>query len=118
MTRDEMREIALSFPGAEEGLSYGRPSFKVNGKFFTRLRAEDESLVLLEVPFDEREMLMEAEPQTFHLTPHYRNYPSVLARLKTLDAGTLRNFLERRWRNVSPKKVVKGWEEGRKAEAS
>src|SRR5687768_18239109 len=54
MTRDEMTAIALSFPGAEEGMSYGRPSFKVNGKFFTRLRAEDDSVVLLEVPFDER----------------------------------------------------------------
>ena len=54
MTQDEMRALILSFPGAEEGVSYGRPSFKVNGKFFTRLRAEDNSLVLTEVPFDER----------------------------------------------------------------
>ena len=44
MTRDEMREIILSFPGVEEGVSYGRPSFKLNGKFFTRLRGEDDSL--------------------------------------------------------------------------
>ena len=38
MTEDEMREIVLGFPGVEEGTSYGRPSFKVNGKFLTRLR--------------------------------------------------------------------------------
>lgn len=113
MTRDEMREIALSFPGAEEGVSYGRPAFKVNGKFFTRLRDEDDSLVLMEVPHDEREMLMEAEPATFHITPHYRDYPTVLARLETLHPGSFRAFLERRFRKVAKKSVVKAWETGR-----
>lgn len=118
MTWDEVLAIALVFPGVEEGTSYGTPALKANGKFLTRLRAEDGSVVLVGVTFDEREMLMEAEPQTFHLTPHYQNYPSVLARLASLDAGTLRNFLERRWREVSPRKVVKAWDEARKSPAS
>lgn len=107
MTYDEVRKLVLSFPGAEEGTSYGRPSFKVKGKFFTRIRAEDDSLVLLEIDFDEREMLMEAEPGTFHITPHYKDYPSVLARIETVDPGSLRNFLERRWRKVMPKKLAR-----------
>ena len=110
MTRDEMREIALSFPGAEEGMSYGRPSFKVNGKFFTRLRAEDDAVVLLEVNHDEREMLMEAEPETFFFTAHYKDYPSVLARIATLHPGSFRAFLERRFRKIAKKAVVKAWE--------
>jgi hypothetical protein len=110
MTREEMKAIALSFPGAEEGTSYGRPSFKVNGKFLTRLRAEDDSGVLLEVSFYEREMLMEADPKTFHITPHYKDYPSVLARLETLHPGSFRNFLERRFRKIAKKSVVKAWE--------
>jgi hypothetical protein len=107
MTLEEMREIALSFPGATEGTSYGRPSFLVNKKFFTRLRREDDSLVLLEVSFDEREMLMEAEPATFHFTAHYKDYPAVLARMASLHPGSFRNFLERRWRKIAPKKLVK-----------
>ena len=107
MTREEMRQICLSFPGVTEGTSYGRPSFLVNKKFFTRLRAEDDSLVLLEVSFDEREMLIEVEPQTFHFTAHYKDYPSVLARIATLHPGSLRNFLERRWRKIAPKSAVK-----------
>ncbi len=108
-----MRELCLSFPEVTEGTSYGRPSFLVNKKFLTRLRQEDNSLVLLEIPFDEREMLMEAEPSTFHITPHYRDYPTVLARLESIDPGSLRNFLERRWRKVAPKKLVKAWDETR-----
>ncbi len=110
MTWDEVRQIALSLPEVEESTSYGTPSFKVKGKFLTRLRAEDDSLVLLDIGFDEREMLMEAEPQTFHITPHYQNYPSVLARMATIDPGSLRNFLERRWRSVAPKKLVKAYD--------
>jgi hypothetical protein len=112
MTPDELREIVLAFPGAEEGVSYGQPSFKVNGKFFTRLRREDLSVVLLDVSHDEREMLMEAEPTTFHITPHYKDYPSVLARIETLHPGSLRNFLDRRWRKIAPRKLVKARDAG------
>jgi hypothetical protein len=107
VTLEEMEAIVLSFPGVEKGMSYGRPSYLVNKKFFTRLRREDDSLVLLEVPFDEREMLIEAEPQTFHFTAHYKDYPSVLARMASLHPGSFRNFLDRRWRKIAPKKLVK-----------
>jgi hypothetical protein len=118
MTEDEMRAIVLSFPGVEEGSSYGRPSFKVKGKFLTRLRKEDASLVIVGVSFDEREMLMEAEPGTFHITAHYKDYPSVLARMKSLHPSSFRNFVERRWRELAPKAVVKAWDAERKAAAS
>lgn len=114
MTAEEMETIVMSFPGAEKGVSYGQPAYKVKGKFFTRLRREDESLVLLEVPSDEREMLMEAEPATFHLTPHYKDYPCVLARMESLHPGSFRNFLERRWKKIAPRRLVKDRE---KAEA-
>src|ERR1700744_4555729 len=107
MTVDEMREIALSFPGARGGSSYGQPAFLVNKKFFTRLRREDQSLVLLEVSFDEREMLIEAEPETFHFTAHYKDYPSVLPRIAALHPEQLRGSLDRRWRKIAPKKAVK-----------
>jgi hypothetical protein len=110
VTRDEVRAIALSFPGVEEATSYGTPSFRVKGKFMTRLRPEDDSLVLVDVPFDEREMLIEADPATFHFTAHYKDYPSVLARLDSIHPGSLRNFLERRWRNVAPKMLVKAFD--------
>lgn len=110
MTQDEMEAIVMAFPGAEKGVSYGRPSYKLNGKFFTRLRGEDDSMVLLDVSFDEREMLIEAEPATFHFTAHYKDYPSVLARIETLHPGSLRNFLERRFRKIAKKAAVKAYD--------
>jgi hypothetical protein len=110
MTEAEMDAVIMAFPMVEKGLSYRQPSYLLNGKFFTRLRGEDASLVLLEVSFDEREMLMEAEPQTFHFTPHYKDYPSVLARIATLHPGSLKAFLDRRFRKIAPKKLLKEWE--------
>jgi hypothetical protein len=110
MSPEEMKRIIMSFPGAEEGMSYGSPSFKVNGKFFTRLRSADRSLVLMDVSFDEREMLMEAEPKTFHFTAHYKDYPCVLARIDTLHPGSFRNFLERRFRKIAKKSAVKDYD--------
>jgi hypothetical protein len=114
MTYDELKAMCLAFPETLEGRSYGMPSFLSFGKFLTRLRSEDNSLVL-HCTFDEREMLMEAEPATFHLTPHYKDYPSVLARLDQVDPGTVRGFLERRWRAVAPKKFLKEWDAAREA---
>lgn len=107
MTEDEVRALVLSFPETSEGSSYGKPAFKVANKFFTRIRAEDDSLVLVGVSFDEREMYMAADPKTFHTTPHYKDYPTVLARIASVDAGTVRVLLERRWRQIAPKKLVK-----------
>lgn len=109
MTRDEAHAIIMAFPETEEGVSYSQPSYKAFGKFLSRLRKEDDSLVLM-VSFDEREMLMEADPATFHLTPHYQKYPCVLARISGLEPDQLRSFLDRRWRKVAPKKWLKQWE--------
>ena len=118
MTYDEFKKIALSFPGVEEGKSYGKPAFLVNGTFLTRVRAADQSAVFTGVHFDEREMLIECEPQTFFFVAHYKDYPAVLAKLKTLHPGSCRNFIERRWREVAPKKLVKAYDAGRDSEAA
>lgn len=107
LTSAQLRKIALSFPAVSEGSSFGKPSFLVAGKFFTRLRDEDDSLVLIVGSIDERDMLLESDPKIFHITDHYRNYPAVLARMTLLDPARLRAILERRWRAIAPRKLVK-----------
>ena len=106
VSKAQVKKIVLSFPGAEEGTSYGYPSYKVAGKFFTRLRDEDDSLVMAVGSIDERDMLLEAEPSVFHITDHYRNYSYVLVRIAKIDEKTLRGMLERRWREIAPKKLM------------
>jgi hypothetical protein len=107
LTKAQFKKIALSFPEAHEKSSYGSPAIFIAKKFFTRLRAEDDSLVLFVGSIDERDMLIESDPKTFHITEHYRNYPTVLARIVRLNEKVLRAMLERRWREIAPKKVLK-----------
>lgn len=109
MTSDEFRAIVLFFPETETGTTHGWPSFKAAGKFFTRLRSEDDSVVVYVDSEDHRDMLMEAEPETFHVTAHYRGYPIVLARLATVDSAWLRAALGKRWVKLVPKRVSKAW---------
>ena len=108
----QFHELVMAFPETEFTTSYGQPAYKAFGKFLTRLRAEDDSVVLGQVPLDEREMLCEADPETFHFTDHYRNYPFVLARLKRLDVKTLRGYLTRQWRHNAPKAWLKAHDAG------
>jgi hypothetical protein len=107
LTKAQIKKIVLSFPGAVEKPSYGKPAYLIEKKFFTRLGAEDDSLVLFVGSIDERDMLIEADPALFHITDHYKNYPTILARIAKLDAKTLRGMLERRWKEIAPKKLQK-----------
>ena len=118
ITPAQLREIALSFPGVSEGSSYGKPSFLLVKKFFTRLRSEDDSVVLIVGSIDERDMLLESDPALFHITDHYRNYPAVLARMERLDTELLRAMLDRRWRTMAPRKLAKSMEEIQRVGAS
>jgi hypothetical protein len=107
VTRAQYRRIALSFPGGNEKPSYGKPSFFIEKKFFTRWRDEENSIVLIVDSIDERDMLLEADPKTYFITDHYRDYPSVLAHASKIDAKTLRGMLQRRWRKIAPKKLAR-----------
>jgi hypothetical protein len=111
MTQDEVRALLLSFPGVEDGVSYGEPSFKVAGKFLTWLRPKlDDSIVVHLDNRDERELLIEMDPDSFHFTDHYRDHPIVLARIATVDPVWLKAALEKRWRKVASKRMVKAYD--------
>ncbi|MCK5909692.1 MAG: MmcQ/YjbR family DNA-binding protein [Caulobacter sp.] len=113
MTYDDIAAFALRLPGVEYGTAYGRPCLKAHGKFLTRLFEDGESLVCPGVPFEEREMLIEAEPAVFHFTDHFRNYPYVLIRLASAHPGTVEGLVLRQWRATAPKTVLKAWDESR-----
>ena len=105
MTFDTVRQLARALPGVEEGVSYGTPALRVRGKLIARLREDGESLVV-KIDFEEREVLMEADQQTFYITEHYRNYPAMLVRLSNVDVAALRELLEDAWRRAAPKRMV------------
>jgi hypothetical protein len=105
-----LKRKLLSWPGVEEGTSYGAPSLKAFGKFLTRLKEDGDSIVLLGINFDEREMLMETRGDVFYITDHYRNYPSVLMRLSASGSAAAEAMLRRRWHQLAPKKIRAAFE--------
>ena len=109
VTFESVRKLALTFPGAEEGTSYGTPAFRAGGKLFARFNPE-QGAVVVRVDMDEREALMEANPETFFITDHYRAYPAMLVRVATASAEEMRERLEASFRRVAPKKLLSALE--------
>jgi hypothetical protein len=106
---EAVRELASAFPGAEEGLTYGKPSFKVGGKLFVWMSpsggAPADALALRVDP-DEKPLLVESEPDVFFETPHYVGHPIVLVHLGAVDRDTLADRIEDSWLLRAPKRLV------------
>ena len=100
-------KIALKFPGVEEGRSYGTPALKVKGKFLARLRTEAEGGLAIHCDFVEREMLMQAEPEVFFITDHYKDSPMVLIDLQKVRWDAMPYLIEQAWRTVASPKLLK-----------
>lgn len=108
--------IALQLPGTSESTSYGTPSVKVMGKILSRWRSEAEGALAIRCDFLDRQILLQADPEVFFLTDHYRNYPMILVRLDKVSENSLTDLTERAWRLVAPKKLLKGAAAGRPAD--
>jgi hypothetical protein len=92
-----VRAIAMKLADVEEGTTFGYPAFKVHGKAFAwfpkKKEVEDGSLGV-RMSILEREHRIQAEPKIFYVTPHYKDYPSVLARVDKMSDAKLRELLE------------------------
>jgi hypothetical protein len=110
MTYDDVRKMALVWPGVEEATSYGTPSLKVKGKFLTRLKEDGDSLVIKDVDLDERDMLMEMASDVFYITDQYKGSPMVLLRLSRAHPDQVKALLLRSWRANAPKSLVKAFD--------
>lgn len=103
-------DIAQRFPGVEESRSYGTPAIKVKRKLLARLRSEAEGGLAIVCDFMEREMLMQAAPETFYIIDHYADWPMVLINLETVRWDAMPDILERAWRSVAPPTLIKHYE--------
>lgn len=59
------------------------------------------------MPFEEREILLAAEAETFFITPDYRGHAIVLVRPERLDPAWVRANLVRVWRRQAPKRLLR-----------
>jgi hypothetical protein len=89
----------------ELSTSYGTPALKVNGKLITRVHSP--GVLVLMCPLHLKAHLLEAAPEMFFETDHYRGWSALLARVEAIDDDSLAARLEATWRERAPKRLVR-----------
>ena len=104
---DTVRKIGLALPDVEESTAYGSPALKVRGQLLACIainKSAEPGTLAVRIDFDQRDAMIAEDPDTYYVTDHYLNYPSVLVRLSRIDADALRDLLGAAWRFVTAKK--------------
>jgi hypothetical protein len=108
---DAVREIALSFPDVEESPK-GRIAFGVRGKGFAwEARERDGGGLAVRVDREEKQLLLDANPDVYFTSPHYNGFPAVQVRLENITRDELFERLEDAWLIQAPKKLAAAYAE-------
>jgi hypothetical protein len=100
MTTDNLsrvRAIARKLPEVEEGTTFGFPAFKVRGTafaWFPKKKEVEPGTLGVRMSIFERDHRILNNPKVFYVTPHYRDYTSVLARVELMSSEALRELLQ------------------------
>lgn len=106
MTIEEVRALALSLPRTGEALVRDRVKFRV-GRIVYLAFSRDESLMGFGFPKEERQALVDSEPEKF-LMPKSSDlrYNWAVVRLEAIDPEEMRELVLDAWRMVVPKRVA------------
>jgi hypothetical protein len=109
---NEVREIVLSFPGVEEYLAFGRPTYRLNGRLIACITKIDPDTLCVKV-FDklERDFFLNTQPDIYYLTPQYANFEALLVRIPNIEAPDLHNLIEQTWLSSAPRRLLKVYQE-------
>jgi hypothetical protein len=117
VTPDQARALAGALPLVEDTSSDRALAFAIAGKGFAWSLMERDApkkprvpvLGVLAVRCDiaRKEMLIEAAPDVFFSTDHYRGYPAVLVRLEAVEADELAGLLADAWAIQAPARLKK-----------
>ena len=88
--------FALALPDTEPSTSYGAPTVRVRGKPIVYPGRERGSFAIA-CPVEEKEFLLETDPDTFWETDHYRGWPAVLVRYSSPDRERIETLIRRAW---------------------
>jgi hypothetical protein len=105
-TEEDVRRLALELPEVTERPCHGTPAFYVAGKIFARLHDMPGVLVLWRESVEDRQALVDSEPEKFLTTDHYRGHASVLVRLAQVGAQELAELLDEAWRVRAPRRLT------------
>jgi hypothetical protein len=109
VTAEDVRDVALALPRAYEAWVRDHRKFRVGSIVFASV-SPDETLLGFGFPREEREALVESEPDKFQMPrPSDMRYQWVVARMDALDVDELRELVVDAWAMCVPKKVREGY---------
>ncbi len=83
---------------------YGSPALKLGGRLVACIAsnksAEPDTLVL-RTTFEQRDVMIAEEPETYYLKPHYETFPVVLVRLSRVSREAMQDLLAGAVRTVA-----------------
>ena len=101
-----VRKLALSLPEVEASSS-GRVAFSVRGKGFAwEARERDGGGLAVRVDRDEKELVLESNPDVYFTSPHYTGFPAVQIDVDAIERNELWGRLEDAWLTQAPKKLA------------
>ena len=107
VTVDDVRGLALTLPRSYEAVVRGRLKFRV-GRIVFLAFSKDEMMMGFGFPKEEREALVESEPDKFLMPkPSDLRYNWVVVRLDAIDEDEMRELVQDAWRMVVPKRVAR-----------
>jgi hypothetical protein len=104
MTAEQVRELALALPEAEERETWGFPTFRIRDKMFLTLPGDGIARFPAEVAA--QQALVGSDPETFSVSPRMGRHGWVQVDLTRVDAGELRELVEEAWRRTAPRRLV------------
>jgi hypothetical protein len=93
LSKAEARKIMLAIPGTDERLWFREPSVFIHDRFLAKTHKKEDAVTLQVGSMEMRDMMLEAEPELFYITDHYKNFPFVLIRLSALTKTVLKEIL-------------------------
>jgi hypothetical protein len=96
MNFETVRALGREFPDLEESTMYGSPALKLGKRLVACLaihRSAEPGSLVVRTDFEQRAALLADDPETYYLTDHYVNHPTVLVRLARVQRDQLRDLL-------------------------
>ena len=75
---------------------YGSPALKLGGRLVACLasnKSAEPGTLVLRTTFEQREVMIAEEPETYYLKPHYETFPVVLVRLARVSRDAMHDLL-------------------------
>lgn len=106
MTSDGFRRIVLAMPEAVESSHMNHPDFRVRGKIFATLRADEKWAVVMLTP-EQQAALLRIDPNTYvPAAGAWGRRGSTQVRLRTAKAAAVKKAVADAWRNKAPKRLI------------